>query len=186
MGERCPIFYRRDRFDLLEQGTFWLSETPDVPGSRSWDAAFPRIVTWGKFRHKDSGAVFFLFNTHFDHMGKTAREMSAKILTERAAKIAGSDPVIVTGDFNTTPDSVPYQTMVAAFRDARAVSATAPEGPEATSRDFDRDSTPKSRIDYIFISDSISVSAYSTLDDTYGSGRRPSDHMPVLASVRLP
>ncbi len=186
VGERCPIFYRRDRLELEEQGTFWLSKTPDVAGSRSWDAAFPRLVTWGRFKHKTSGVVFYLFNTHFDHMGETAREMSAKILVERAGKIAGARPVIITGDFNASPDSVPYQTMAAAFRDARAVSASAPEGPEATTRDFKRDSIPERRIDYVFVSAAVSVSAYATIADTYDSGRRPSDHMPVMATMRLP
>ncbi|HUT54904.1 MAG TPA: endonuclease/exonuclease/phosphatase family protein, partial [bacterium] len=113
VGERCPIFFRKDRLELEAQGTFWLSETPDVPGSRSWDAAFPRLVTWGRFKQKSSGAVFYLFNTHFDHMGQTAREMSAKIILAKISEIAGSETFIVTGDFNSAPDTSQYQTLAA-------------------------------------------------------------------------
>ncbi len=124
-GEFTPIFYRGDRLELVEHHTFWLSETPDQAGSRSWDAALPRIVTWGKFTARpqapaakgESGrsaenaaenGEFFVFNTHFDHLGLVARLESAKLLRAKVAEIAGDHPAIVIGDFNCLPGSPPY------------------------------------------------------------------------------
>jgi endonuclease/exonuclease/phosphatase family metal-dependent hydrolase len=110
--ERCAIFFRRERFDLLEQGTFWLSETPAEPGSRSWDAALPRIVTWAKLGDRQAGATFHLFNTHFDHLGETARRESARLVLRKVVEIAGRDsPFVVTGDLNATPESEPYRVL---------------------------------------------------------------------------
>lgn len=182
-GERCPIFYRRDRLDLLGHGTFWLSETPDVKGSVSWNSACKRIVTWGKFKDKQSGEVFFFFNTHFDHVSKLARKMSAQLIVERIDTIAGEGKAVVTGDFNTTDTTVPYKTMAAALKDAKLISITKPKGPEGTSRSFRQGAPPKKRIDYIFVSKGIKVADYAVLDDTYKNDRRPSDHMPVMVTV---
>jgi endonuclease/exonuclease/phosphatase family metal-dependent hydrolase len=126
-GEFTPIFYRSDRLKLLEQKTFWLSPTPEQAGSRGWDAALPRIVTWAKFTAGSNGAAegkdsansaagkdeaFFVFNTHFDHMGMVARLESAKLLRSKVAEIAGNSPAIVTGDFNCMAGSPPYLWMV--------------------------------------------------------------------------
>lgn len=184
-GERCPIFYRTDRLELLDHGTFWLSETPEVKGSRSWDAAFARVVTWGKFRDRSDGQVFFHFNTHFDHQGVKAREMSSLIVTEKVEAIAGGLPAVITGDFNTTDDTDAYQNLVGQFGDARLVSETGPEGPEGTSRSFRRGAEPKRRIDYVFVTGKVKVAEYAVLDDTYAQDRRPSDHMPVLVKINI-
>lgn len=108
-GEFSAIFYRRDRFELLEESTFWLSEEPEVIGSKGWDAAITRIVTWGKLRDRSTGKVFFHFNTHFDHRGVRAREESASLLLTKIKEIAGTTPVIVTGDFNSRESSEPYR-----------------------------------------------------------------------------
>lgn len=99
-GEFCPLLYRRDRLELLESATFWLSETPDIPGSRGWDAACNRVVSWGKFRDKSNENEFYFFNTHFDHAGPQARLQSAKLLRAKIGEIAGPSPVILTGDLN--------------------------------------------------------------------------------------
>ncbi len=184
-GERCPIFYRTDRLKLLDHDTFWLSETPDEP-SRSWDSSLKRIVTWARFRDIETGEVFYHFNTHFDHVGVVARRRSAEILVDKVKDIAGGAPVVVTGDFNTTDDTRPYQTMTGLLLDSRLASLTAPSGPEGTSRSFRRDSKPKKRIDYVFLSEGIKALSYSVLEDTYRNNRRPSDHMPVLVNVKLP
>jgi endonuclease/exonuclease/phosphatase family metal-dependent hydrolase len=107
-GEFSAILYRKDRFELLDGNTFWLSETPEEKGSVGWDAALPRIVTWVKFKDKQTGKVFFHFNTHFDHIGVVARNESAKLLKQRAHSIAGDTPVIITGDFNCGENEQPY------------------------------------------------------------------------------
>jgi len=184
-GERCSVFYKKKRFELLRHETFWLSKTPAEEGSISWDSSLPRIVTWGEFRDRHSGKTFFIFNTHFDHIGKTARLKSAELLSKKVDEIAGHGPVVVTGDFNSTPDSRPYRVMIENFRDGRKVSKSGPEGPYATSRSFLPGSAPKKRIDYIFVGGGVDVLSYAVLDDTYGNDRRPSDHMGVLASISI-
>ncbi len=184
-GERCLIFYKKKRLELLRHDTFWLSKTPEKEGSASWDSMFPRIVTWGEFRDRASGKKFFVFNTHFDHVGKKARLKSAGILSKKVDEIAGHSPVVVTGDFNATPDSKPYKVMAENFRDGRKVSQSGPRGPYATSRSFLPGSGPKKRIDYIFVTGGVNVLSYAVLDDTYGNDRRPSDHMGVLASISI-
>jgi len=184
-GERCSIFYRTERFELIEQDTFWLSETPSVPGSRSWNSACNRIVTWGKFRDRRTGAVFYLFNTHFDHMSEQARQESARLLIEQAAAIAGDSPVVITGDFNAREDSVAYQRMTAVFLDAREITEAPPAGPAGTSRSFIPGTPPGARIDYVFVSRGVRVLSYAALDDTYGRDRRPSDHLPVLVEALI-
>ncbi len=185
-GERCSIFYRKDRFELIEHSTFWLSETPEVPGSKSWGSACKRVVTWGKFRDKKSGRVLFHFNTHFDHVSIKARRMSARLIVEKIGSIAGDIPAVVTGDFNTTDTSIPYQTMTSLLLDSRVISQTPTAGPCGTSRGFGIDSQPGRRIDYIFVSKGMSIKDYAVLEDTYKNGRRPSDHMPVIADVTIP
>ena len=182
-GERCSIFYRTDRFELLAQDTFWLSETPSVPGSRSWDSACNRIVTWGRFRDQRTGVVFYLFNTHFDHRSEQARQESTRLLIEKAAALAGDSPVLIAGDFNAREDSVAYQRMTEVFLDAREVSETPPAGPLGTSRSFTPGTPPGARIDYVFVSRGVRVLSYAALDDTYGLDRRPSDHLPILVEV---
>ena len=123
-GEFSAIFYRRDRVELLEGSTFWLSEEPDSVGSIGWDADYTRIVTWGRLRDRATGRVFFHFNTHFDHLGEQARLESARLLVTRVKEIAGTAPVIVTGDFNCRESSEPYlvltdSTSTESLRDAR-------------------------------------------------------------------
>ena len=185
-GERNPIFYKTDRFELLEQNTFWLSETPEVMGSQSWDAGCKRIVTWGKFRDKKSGRIFYHFNTHFDNKSETARQMSAKLLVARVQKIAGNTPFFITGDFNSDDKSVTYRTMTSYVQDSRAICSTPPKGPYFTSWTFKRGVPPDERIDYIFLATGISASDYAAIDETYHHGRRPSDHVPVSATILIP
>ncbi len=108
-GEYSAIFYNAKKLQLLESKTFWLSETPTVAGSKSWDAAITRIVTWAKFKDIESSKTFFVFNTHFDHIGKVARRESAKLLLKKINEIAGNSSVIITGDFNATPGDEPVQ-----------------------------------------------------------------------------
>ncbi len=180
-GEFSPIFYRNDRLELLDDGTFWLSETPDEPGSVGWDAALPRIVTWARFRDRATNRTFVHFNTHFDHLGEEARRESARLLVRQVEAIAGDAPVVVTGDFNVTPDTEAYERLAAALEDA-ADAVDAPYGPEATFFGFEVTDEPGRRIDYIFAKNGVEVRRYGVLSDQW-RGRYPSDHLPVLAEV---
>lgn len=182
-GEFSAIFYRTSRFELLEHDTFWLSPTPDVPGSQGWDAALPRIVTWGKLRDKATGGQFYHFNTHFDHRGETARTESAKLLVARIDSLADTSRVVVTGDFNLTDDAEGYDVLTGALRDAHHTSITEHYGPESTFYGFELSDGPGPRIDYIFTSGDVRVLRHGTLTDNV-NGAYPSDHLPVLAEIR--
>lgn len=192
-GEHCPVFYRKDRFALLAHDTVWLSETPAVAGSRSWDAAFPRIVTWGRLRDLRTGRELHLFNTHFDHVGVVARRESARLLLRKIAEIAGpAGPVVVTGDLNAAPDSEPYRELTTAsaadapppLLDAFSASACPHHGPTSTWNGFQAIAPPGRRIDYVLVRPGVGVVRHAILSDTF-DGRFPSDHLPVLAELRL-
>lgn len=184
-GEHSAIFYRRERFALEDHGDFWLSSTPDKP-SMGWDArCCKRLVTWAKLRDKPSGQVFVVLNAHFDHEGVVARRESARLLVERSRALAGKLPLIVLGDFNSTPDSEVVTTISAALRDARAISQTPAYGPLETFNDFDISKPAQERIDYVFLSPQWQVLRYAVLTDSVGA-RYPSDHFPVVARLRLP
>jgi endonuclease/exonuclease/phosphatase family metal-dependent hydrolase len=189
-SEFSAILYRKDRFERLEGSTFWLSETPWVAGSKGWDAAFPRIVTWAKFRDLKSGKTFFCFNTHFDHMGEQAREESAKLLLQKMNEIAGKEPVILSGDFNSTDTSKPYLLLTDphstySMTDALFVSKTPHHGPLGSfSGSFTLPGVGNYRIDFIFFRNNITVLKHAILSDSW-DGRLPSDHLPVLAEMRI-
>ena len=185
--EYSAILYRPDRLELLGHGTFWLSETPDVAGSRGWDADLPRIATWGRFHDRSTGDTLIHLNTHFDHLGERARAESARLLKRRLAEIAGDLPVVVTGDFNAPPDSEPIRILTessAPLRlvDARELSSEPPYGPNSTWNAF-REVEPGRRIDFVFVGNGVRVLEHAVLSETLPSGRFPSDHLPVLAEV---
>lgn len=184
-GEFSAILYRKSRLAIIENATFWLAEKPSVPGSKGWDAAFPRIVTWAKFQDSASGKTFFHFNTHFDHRGVRAREESARLLLERIESIAGSTPLIVTGDFNFNEASTGYKILVGkdSLRDARYASQHGHHGPTSTFNEF-KALVPEWRIDYVMVKGSVKVLQHGALADTW-DGQFPSDHLPVLAEVLI-
>lgn len=183
-GEYSAIFYDTNLFELLNSGTFWLSETPDTPG-KSWDAALPRICTWGAFRHKPSGSTFYLFNTHFDHVGKIARKKSAEVIMQKIQEIAAESPTLLTGDFNVTEATDVYKTLTSQhLKDAMKVSKTGHYGAEGTFNGFKFASELSNRIDFIFVSDDFEVLRHATLTDSYKM-RYPSDHLPVFAEIKI-
>jgi len=190
-NEFSAIFYRTDRFKLLEGATFWLSEHPEKAGQRGWDAALPRIVTWAKFQDLTNNEVFYHFNTHFDHQGPTARQESARMLLKKVAEIAGSLPAVVTGDFNARPDDPPMRILTDESNplhllDAIHISETPPHGPDGTWTDgFLTPGVPGQRIDYILLKKGVRVLRHGILAEMW-SGRLPSDHLPVLAEILLP
>lgn len=190
-GEYSPLLYRRDRFELLAKSTFWLSKTPDVPGSKDWDAAITRIASWVKLKDKRTARVFYVINTHFDHVGDEARAQSAALLVKKLRQEFDDHPVILTGDFNTLPGTEPYVTLTSpskepgrSFQDAKSVSTTDPAGPDSTWCGF-KEVIPGRRIDFIFVTPGVKVRSHRTLTDRR-EGRFPSDHLPVKAEVQLP
>ncbi|HUP44700.1 MAG TPA: endonuclease/exonuclease/phosphatase family protein [Thermoanaerobaculia bacterium] len=184
-GEHTAVYFRTSRLELLDHDTFWLSETPSVAGSKGWDAAYERIATWGKMRDRRSGRTFYLFNTHFDHVGAEARRESARLLVSRIDRIAGDAAVLVTGDFNDVAGSEFFEIMTAAgLGDAHSLSRTPPLGPDSTWNAF-RVVEPGRRIDFIFVRGPTEILSHATSPATLDDGRFPSDHLPVLAEVRV-
>src|SRR5688572_7318031 len=162
-GEHTAVFYRVDRFELLQHDTFWLSETPAVAGSKSWDAAYERIATWGRLRDRRSGTSFYVFNTHFDHVGVVARRESATLLAADIDRIAGREPVILTGDFNDVLGSDFYTALIGAgFHDSFARSRSVPRGGDSTWNAF-REIEQGRRIDFIFIRGAVEVITHETI-----------------------
>jgi endonuclease/exonuclease/phosphatase family metal-dependent hydrolase len=188
-GEFSAILYRIDRLELLESGTFWLSPTPEVAGSKGWDTAIERIATWARFRDRRSGCRLLHLNTHFDHLGEQARQESARLIRRRLTMLAGGLPMIVTGDLNTTPSSVAYRIFtrdtiagaITPLLDAYTVSRTGHYGPASSWNGF-KAIEPDHRIDYVLVSPGVEVLSHGILTDSWG-GRFPSDHLPVLAAV---
>ncbi len=181
-GERLAILYNKKRFSHSENGFFFLSETPEKV-SIGWDAVYNRICVWCKLTDKTTNKTFYVFNTHFDHIGKIAREKSAKLITEKINEIAGNFPVVLTGDFNTTPaDENFYNTLTKTFFDSRESSKYKPNGTIGTFNGWDfttSDFSESVRIDYIFVN-KMKVLNYSTLNDKTNAGIYPSDHFPVI------
>jgi endonuclease/exonuclease/phosphatase family metal-dependent hydrolase len=183
-GEMTPIFYRRKRFDPEDGGTFWLSEDPDDAGSRSWGASHPRIATWLVLHDRWTGVRLVVANTHLDHAKSEIRVHQAEVLLERLLPIVGDGPLVLLGDLNDKPDSKVHSVFAEVLRDARAVSATPPEGPTTTFNGF---KTPKDGflIDHVFVRGALEVRGLRVVDDQGEGGRYLSDHFPVLTSLRL-
>ncbi|MEN7550368.1 endonuclease/exonuclease/phosphatase family protein [Rapidithrix thailandica] len=185
-GEFAPVLYNSHKFELLESNTFWLSETPEKP-SKAWDAALPRIATWAKMKEKASGKIILMINTHFDHVGKEARKQSMRLLKQKAKEMVGDLPVVITGDFNCTPDSEPYAEMTGSdgYQDAFVASARPSYGPQGSFTGFivcEENSLP--RIDYIFFNAKVKVEKHEIIND-FSQGRYPSDHLPLLATLNF-
>ena len=186
-GEYAAIFYNKKRFEVLEDSTFWLSETPDKP-SIGWDAALKRVVTWAKLRDKITGKIFYHFNTHFDYKGVMARLESANLLNDRVAEVAGKTPAIVTGDFNFKSDFGGYEILTGGRKnylfDTQKIAKVDSSGSNITYNRFGQFLEEGNKIDYIFIKNNIEVDKHKIIMDTF-DGRYPSDHMPVLAVLRI-
>lgn len=186
-GEHSAIFYKTNRFEVLDKGNFWFSETPEVPG-KGWDATCcNRICSWGKFRDKQSEKEFFVFNSHYDHQGKIARRESSKLLLARIKQIAGTHATVFTmGDFNALPSDEPMQTLAAdgLLLDSYCISQQVPYGTEGTHNSFKLTAEMKGRIDYIWVTAGTTVKKYGVLNDMQ-YGRFPSDHFPVLIQAQF-
>ena len=186
-GEGTPIFYKTARFDLLDWGSFWLSETPDVPGSKNWDASVERIATWTKFLDKTTGKKFFYINTHFDHRGPISRTMAANILLEKARELHDGLPVFFTGDLNTSPstEAIAILSDNELVKDSYTSSETEPTGRKSPYYGFDFDRKDTDRGDFIFVPKDATVHSYACIDDDINDRQYSSDHCPVLAVVSI-
>jgi endonuclease/exonuclease/phosphatase family metal-dependent hydrolase len=192
-GEMMTIFFRRDRFEKIDGGHFWLSDQPDTVGSKGWDAALPRLVSWVKLRDQTSpdGLPLLFANTHFDHMGEIARQESAILVRERIAAIGKGCHVVLAGDFNAAEGSVPYRNLFSAkpgdplLHDTYRVAFTEKGPDEGTATNFVATNISGPRIDWIAVGETIKV-ASAAIDRTAHEGRTPSDHFPVTAVLKIP
>lgn len=185
-GEYSALFYNKNKFLVKESSTFWLSPTPDQV-SKGWDAALPRICTYAKLMDKDSGLIFWVFNTHFDHRGEKARLNSTTLILKKIADLNSNNfPVVLMGDFNAEPLSAPISNLKDNMNDSKDVAIEEPFGPDGTFNSFDFGATDNKRIDYIFVSRSanIQVEKYAVLRD-YRNSRFPSDHFPVYVKLKM-
>lgn len=184
-GEFAAILYNPEKFKLLENGTFWLSPTPEKP-SKGWDAALNRICTWGKFEDGNE-KEFYIFNIHYDHRGQQAREESSKLVVSTVENMNTDNlPVILMGDFNVTPENAAYSTITnqEGWKDARLISKIPSHGPAGTFTGFDWEKMPDGIIDHVFVNGDLTVLRHGILSDNYGK-KYPSDHFPVLVEVEF-
>ncbi len=183
-GEHSAIFYKKDRFNLLKSGDFWLSETPDKPG-KGWDATCcNRICSWVYLEDKKTKKKFYTFNVHFDHQGVVARRESSKLILKKITEIAGNTPALLTGDFNGGRDSEWYQAIATSGSLVDVFSKV--KFPYANNSSMNGFRTPRGNavIDHIFMTKQFEASKWGILTDTY-FGKFPSDHFPVLGVVEL-
>ena len=182
-GEFCAIYFDTTRYKIHHNSTFWLSETPDIV-SVGWDAALERICTYGLFEDKNSGDEFWVFNTHFDHLGVIARKKSSSLILKKIKEInTQSLPVILMGDFNSIPDSEPIKILKNDLIDALQISLDNLKGPQGTFNDFNEKLPIDNRIDYIFTKN-VKVLSYRHIDDRLNNNRHISDHLPVMIEMR--
>lgn len=205
-GEHSAIFYKRDRYNLIDSGDFWLSETPEKP-SRGWDAALNRICTWGCFEERATGFRFYLFNLHMDHIGVVARKESSKLVVEKIREIACNQPVCLTGDFNVDQQSEGYKVITSSgiLSDAYH-SAPIRYAMNGTFNAFHVDDLTAQRIDHVFVTSHFTPLRYGVLTDIYwtdgegalflpadrpelsrakGVPRLSSDHFPVVVELQF-
>jgi endonuclease/exonuclease/phosphatase family metal-dependent hydrolase len=184
-GEFSPIFYNAAKFTCLASGTLWLSQTPAIAGSRGWDAACNRVLTWVRLHQKETSKTFVVFNTHFDHMGQVARQQSAHLILRSVDSLANGLPSIVMGDFNALPDSEPVRLLTAPGQlvDSRTLYAN-PEGPNYTFTGFEVTEKEGELIDYIFVKGIQHINLHKVIVAKRGQYYL-SDHLPVLATLGL-
>ncbi|MFC4314453.1 endonuclease/exonuclease/phosphatase family protein [Steroidobacter flavus] len=180
--EHMGVFYRKDRLRVLASGNFWLSDTPDVVGSRTWGNLYPRMVTWARFERIADGARFTFYNTHFPYrdIDEPARVRCAELIRDRLAKLPAREQVILVGDFNTTSDSRAHSSLAASLTDAW-IAAPKRSGPEGTFHGFT--GKPEKRIDWILFR-GVQPTSVKTVT-THRDGLYPSDHFPVVADLEL-
>ena len=188
LGEYSPLFYRADKFEVLDSNTFWLSQYPDSVGLKGWDAACTRIATWAKFRDKATGKIFMAVNTHFDHVGTEARKNSALLIIRKIKEIVGNKPAILTGDFNISDKWDAYKTLTTndfVLKDSYKI-ADKVIGVSYTFHDFGRIPEGKrEKIDFIFVTPQIKVLQADIPACSNDSIGYLSDHSPQIAVLKF-
>jgi len=198
-GEYSAILYKKSRFEVGESGTFWLSDTPEVPGSITWGNACTRICTWGRFVDKKTGRGFYLCNTHFDHVSQQSREKSAVLIARRIAGRKRAEPFVVTGDFNAgeTNPAIAYLKGERRLTAADGKASACPVPMVDTFRGMHPDVTnvgtfngfqgrsDGEKIDFVLAPANVKVLDAEIIDDNVDA-RYPSDHFPVTARLLLP
>jgi endonuclease/exonuclease/phosphatase family metal-dependent hydrolase len=184
-GEFSPVFFHKNRFAMVDRGTFWLSPYAEQP-SKGWDADIYRVCSWVKLQVKDSKKEFYHFNTHLDHLGKQARQESALLLQRRIVNAAQNTPAVLTGDFNDPPNSDFYQAITrdSLLLDAKLSTLLPHYGPDGTWATFDVSTGIGNQIDFIFVSPKITVHRHAALSDSINF-KYPSDHLPIIADIRI-
>lgn len=184
-GEFASLAFRTARFRLIGHGDFWLSPTPATP-SVGWDAAYPRLATWARLADRRTGRRLLVLNTHWDHVGVTARLNSARLIR---AWLNGErrrcESVVVLGDFNATREEASLRELSADYGDALMLSRSPPFGPAGTFNGFDILHVDAAPIDHVLVSSDVRVERYGVLTQ-HDAGRLPSDHYPVLADLSFP
>ncbi|NIR46418.1 MAG: endonuclease/exonuclease/phosphatase family protein [Gemmatimonadetes bacterium] len=184
-GEYAAILYREARFELLSSGTFWFADTPDLPGSVDWGANLPRICTWGRLFDREADRAFYIYNVHLDHRSQESRERSVQLLAERIAARAHPDPVIVTGDFNAGEGNSAMRFLAGdagpGLRDSFRV--VHPDAVEVGTFNAFRGESTGPKIDYVLVDESWRVESAGIVRTQMG-GSYPSDHYPVVATLR--
>ena len=183
-GEFCAIYYDSSEYNLLKQSTFWLSSNP-LEVSVGWDAALERICTYGYFEHKNSDKRIWVFNTHFDHIGRISREKSSKLILDQINKLNGfSEPTVVMGDFNDLPNSLTIKTINKKLDDAMKINLVDHIGPIGTFNGFNVSDPIEKRIDYIFVK-KMEILSHQHLDLRLRNGNHISDHLPVIIKAKV-
>lgn len=188
-GEYAALFYKKERFEKEDSGTFWLSETPDVAGSKGWDGACERVASWAVLKDKETGKKIFAINTHLDHVGETARQKGVTLLIDRAKQLSNGLPVIITGDFNAERESGvikhaldPNNSMQ--LFDSYAIASTT-DHAKWTFHDFGKlPEVERPYIDYIFVNKSVIVDEFKVMDEKLNDIYL-SDHCPIIAKLTI-
>jgi endonuclease/exonuclease/phosphatase family metal-dependent hydrolase len=182
--EHMGVFYKPSKLRLLESGNFWLSESPDTPGSMSWDVSLPRMVTWGLFEISETGRRIYFYNTHFPHRREdaAARVECAKVIAKRMRTLPEDLPFLMTGDFNAQVGEDVYKILVPPLKDAW-VETPRKSGPETTSSRW-HGNTEGRRIDWILYRGNIKTLEAETVTHNL-DGRYPSDHYPVFVTLEI-
>ena len=185
-SEFSCIFYLKNKYKVLEQNTFWLSETPEK-STKSWDAAYPRIVTYALFENLKTKKKVWVLNTHFDHVGIVARQKSAEIILKKIKELQSKKnyPAILTGDFNSQEKDAWMKPLFENLQEARSNCVTKPYADKGTWNGFNFKEKPTEQIDFIFSSKKNTiVKKYRTITDFYDF-KYPSDHLPIIAKIEL-
>ena len=186
--EHNSVFYDPDRFEVISQETFWLSDEPTKVGSSAWDSSLPRICTWALMQDRKTGKRFVFANTHLDHRSPSARVQGVNVILARLAPMIEKYPFILTGDFNSTADDMPVRRVLGVLRDSRDVSETDHYGAgDETFHDFHenrKERTHRKPIDFIFVNNRVRVLSHGTIND-FRDGLASSDHFPVTVEIVL-